>query len=82
MNFFDLLMRSMGQNIKFIIEHVCEGDDFTAGVNWHLGNYQTPFFPILIFFVYDKCNFPNKREFLSGRMETDPGSLYQRMQLL
>lgn len=36
--FFDLLMGSMGQNVKFIIEHVCEGDSFTAGVNWHLGN--------------------------------------------
>ncbi|XVF52955.1 hypothetical protein PTKIN_Ptkin05aG0059500 [Pterospermum kingtungense] len=41
MNFFDLLMRSMGQNVKFIIEHVCEGDNFTAGVNWHLEWKQT-----------------------------------------
>ncbi|XWS38316.1 hypothetical protein CRYUN_Cryun19dG0121300 [Craigia yunnanensis] len=41
MLFFDLLMRSMGQNVKFIIEHVCEEDDFRAGVNWHLEWKQT-----------------------------------------
>ncbi|XVF13077.1 hypothetical protein REPUB_Repub08aG0176800 [Reevesia pubescens] len=41
MHFFDLLIRSMGQNVKFIVEHVCEGDDFTAGVNWHLEWKQT-----------------------------------------
>ncbi|XWS43195.1 hypothetical protein CRYUN_Cryun16bG0081800 [Craigia yunnanensis] len=41
MHIFDLLMRSMGQNVKFIIEHVCEADDFTAGVNWHLEWKQT-----------------------------------------
>ncbi|MBA0563908.1 hypothetical protein Golob_008868 [Gossypium lobatum] len=35
-HFFYLLMGSMGQNVKFIIEHICEGDCFTAGVNWHL----------------------------------------------
>ncbi|KAK8537993.1 hypothetical protein V6N12_044132 [Hibiscus sabdariffa] len=41
MHFFDLLMRSMGQNVKFIIEHVCEGDGITVGVNWHLEWKQT-----------------------------------------
>ncbi|XVE57938.1 hypothetical protein DITRI_Ditri04bG0129700 [Diplodiscus trichospermus] len=42
MHFFDLLMRSMGRNVKFIIEHVCDEDDeFTAGVNWHLEWKQT-----------------------------------------
>ncbi|XWS48894.1 hypothetical protein CRYUN_Cryun13aG0115900 [Craigia yunnanensis] len=41
MHFFDLFMRSMGQNVKVIIEHVCEGDDFTAGVEWHLEWKQT-----------------------------------------
>ncbi|XP_022737463.1 uncharacterized protein LOC111290428 [Durio zibethinus] len=45
LHFFDLLIRSMGQNVKFIIEHVCEADDFTAGVNWHLewNQKQVPF---------------------------------------
>ena len=62
MHFFDLLMRSMGQNVKFIIEHVCEGDDFTAGVNWHLGNYQLPFSPISNPYVLDQCNLLNKRD--------------------
>ncbi|OMP11835.1 hypothetical protein COLO4_03661 [Corchorus olitorius] len=41
MNFFDLLIKGMGQNVKFVIEHVCEGDNFTAGVNWHLEWKQT-----------------------------------------
>ncbi|MBA0689729.1 hypothetical protein Goari_007445 [Gossypium aridum] len=40
-HFFYLLMESMGQNVKFIIEHICEGDSFTAGVNWHLEWKQT-----------------------------------------
>ncbi|KAA3460142.1 pentatricopeptide repeat-containing protein [Gossypium australe] len=40
-HFFDLLIGSMGQNVKFIIEHICEGDSFTAGVNWHLEWKQT-----------------------------------------
>ncbi|KAE8662036.1 Beta-hydroxylase 1, 1,B1,chy1,BCH1 [Hibiscus syriacus] len=41
-HFFDLLVRSMGQNVKFIVEHVCEGDGLTVGVNWHLEWKQTP----------------------------------------
>ncbi|KAJ4712023.1 Nuclear transport factor 2 (NTF2) family protein [Melia azedarach] len=45
MNFFEKLVTSMGQNVKFSVEHVCEGDEFTAGVNWHLEwkNTQVPF---------------------------------------
>ncbi|KAH7550236.1 hypothetical protein JRO89_XS13G0158600 [Xanthoceras sorbifolium] len=41
MQFFKRLTRSMGQNVKFSIEQVCEGDEFTAGVNWHLEWKQT-----------------------------------------
>ncbi|OMO79573.1 hypothetical protein CCACVL1_13570, partial [Corchorus capsularis] len=41
MNFFDLLIKGMGQNVNFVIEHVCEGDNFTAGVHWHLEWRQT-----------------------------------------
>ena len=37
MDFFGQLIDSMGQNIEFKIGNVCEGDDFTAGVTWHLG---------------------------------------------
>jgi len=37
MHFFGQLTAGMGQNVKFILEHVCEDDEFTAGVNWHLG---------------------------------------------
>ncbi|KAB1215356.1 hypothetical protein CJ030_MR4G025274 [Morella rubra] len=36
MQFLEQLTASMGQNVKFCIGHVCEGDDFTAGVKWHL----------------------------------------------
>ncbi|KAK4844063.1 hypothetical protein QYF36_016023 [Acer negundo] len=41
MRFFKQLTTSMGQNVKFSIEMVCEGDQFTAGVNWHLEWKQT-----------------------------------------
>ncbi|CAL5356166.1 unnamed protein product [Camellia sinensis] len=36
MEFFGQLITSMGQNVKFKIGHMCEGDDFTIGVTWHL----------------------------------------------
>lgn len=38
MHFYEQLTASMGQNVKFSIGHVCEGDENTAGVQWHLGN--------------------------------------------
>ncbi|KAE8055347.1 hypothetical protein FH972_012191 [Carpinus fangiana] len=37
MHFYEQLTASMGQNVKFSIGHVCEGDENTAGVQWHLG---------------------------------------------
>ncbi|KAJ6712529.1 NUCLEAR TRANSPORT FACTOR 2 (NTF2) FAMILY PROTEIN [Salix purpurea] len=45
MHFFEQLTASMGQNVKIILEHVCEDDGFTAGVNWHLEwkTIQIPF---------------------------------------
>ncbi|CAL5433156.1 unnamed protein product [Camellia sinensis] len=36
MEFLGQLITSMGQNVKFKIGHVCERDDFTIGVTWHL----------------------------------------------
>ncbi|XP_020539574.1 uncharacterized protein LOC105645764 [Jatropha curcas] len=36
MHFYQLLTTGMGHNVKFNIEHVCEDDEFTAGVNWHM----------------------------------------------
>ncbi|KAL3499308.1 hypothetical protein ACH5RR_038401 [Cinchona calisaya] len=43
--FLEQLITSMGQNMEFNVEHICEGDDFTAAVNWHLDwkNKQVPF---------------------------------------
>ncbi|KAF5938582.1 hypothetical protein HYC85_022841 [Camellia sinensis] len=45
MEFFGQLIASMGQNVEFKIGHVCEGDDFTTGVTWHLewNKKQIPF---------------------------------------
>ncbi|PSS09390.1 Arginine-fifty homeobox like [Actinidia chinensis var. chinensis] len=45
MDFFGQLIDSMGQNIEFKIGNVCEGDDFMAGVTWHLewNKKQIPF---------------------------------------
>lgn len=37
MRFYQQLTTGMGQNVKFIVEHVCEDNEFTAGVNWHMG---------------------------------------------
>ncbi|XP_050379260.1 uncharacterized protein LOC126796475 [Argentina anserina] len=37
MKFFKELTEAMGQNIKFSIQNVCEGNDqLTAAVNWHM----------------------------------------------
>lgn len=36
--FFEQPMASSGQNVKFNVEHISEVDEFTAEVNWHLGN--------------------------------------------
>ncbi|GMY30394.1 hypothetical protein FCV25MIE_25636 [Fagus crenata] len=45
MQFLEQLTESMGQNVKFNIGLVCEGDKSTAGVKWHLEwkNSQIPF---------------------------------------
>ncbi|WCJ26345.1 Nuclear transport factor 2 (NTF2) family protein [Euphorbia peplus] len=45
MQFYQQLTTSMGQNVKFSIEHICENDEFTAGVDWHLEwkNRHIPF---------------------------------------
>ena len=39
MKFFEELVNSMGQNVKFCVENVCEGDGYNAAVNWHIGTY-------------------------------------------
>ncbi|PON97801.1 Polyketide cyclase SnoaL-like domain containing protein [Trema orientale] len=37
LHFFDLLIASMGENVKFKVIHLCEGDDqLIAAANWHL----------------------------------------------
>ncbi|KAL0327761.1 UNVERIFIED_CONTAM: hypothetical protein Sangu_1854100 [Sesamum angustifolium] len=41
LHFLEQLTISMGQNMQFNVEHICEGKDNTAGVNWHLGQLQS-----------------------------------------
>lgn len=36
LNFLDQLIACMGRNMKFNVEHIWQGDDSTAGANWHL----------------------------------------------
>ncbi|KAM3688083.1 hypothetical protein ACJW31_10G123500 [Castanea mollissima] len=36
MQFLEELTESMGENVKFSFGHICVGDDYTAGVKWHL----------------------------------------------
>ncbi|KAL2544171.1 Nuclear transport factor 2 (NTF2) family protein [Forsythia ovata] len=45
LQFLDQLIACMGQNMKFNIEHIWQGDEFTAGANWHLdwNKIQVPF---------------------------------------
>ncbi|KAL0297597.1 UNVERIFIED_CONTAM: hypothetical protein Sradi_6811800 [Sesamum radiatum] len=45
LHFLEQLTISMGQNMQFNVEHICEGKDNTAGVNWHLdwNKLQVPF---------------------------------------
>ncbi|CAL0331997.1 unnamed protein product [Lupinus luteus] len=56
MNFLEQLSRSMGQNVKFRVRHICEGDDFTAAANWHLEwkKEQIPFTRGCTFFKLSK----------------------------
>ncbi|KAK4262794.1 hypothetical protein QN277_028304 [Acacia crassicarpa] len=35
-NYYNTLTSSMGQNVKFKVGHICEGDGYTATANWHL----------------------------------------------
>ncbi|CAI9094136.1 OLC1v1029825C1 [Oldenlandia corymbosa var. corymbosa] len=45
MKFLEQLIASMGQNMEFKVDHICEGDDLTAAVKWHLEwkKKQVPF---------------------------------------
>ncbi|KAG2533664.1 hypothetical protein PVAP13_9NG031953, partial [Panicum virgatum] len=43
--YFKRLMESMGKNVKFAIDEVCQGAEHTAAVMWHLewNGYTIPF---------------------------------------
>lgn len=60
--FYKQLATSMGQNVKFSIEHVCEGSDYTVGVNWHLGStlaivlHIMHLIPVILPLIYGYCH--------------------------
>ncbi|XP_028774867.1 uncharacterized protein LOC114731777 [Neltuma alba] len=56
MNFFNTLTASMGQNVKFKVGHICEGDGNTATATWHLEwkGTQVPFTRGCTFFEFTK----------------------------
>ncbi|GFQ05823.1 hypothetical protein PHJA_002726400 [Phtheirospermum japonicum] len=45
LHFLEQLIMCMGQNMQFNVEHICEGNDNSVGVNWHLdwNKIQVPF---------------------------------------
>ncbi|XP_051129234.1 uncharacterized protein LOC127250118 [Andrographis paniculata] len=45
LRFLRQLVSCMGQNMRFNIEHICEGNDYTATVDWHIdwNEMQVPF---------------------------------------
>lgn len=53
MQFLEQLTACMGQNVKFTIGPVCEGDELAAGVKWHLGILPP-------FYVSSSCCVPTK----------------------
>lgn len=38
MHFLQQLTSGMGQNVKFRVRNICEGDDLTVAAKWHLGH--------------------------------------------
>lgn len=53
MNFLNMLTASMGQNVKFKVGHICEGDGYTATANWHLGLISSNLYTkALLYFVH------------------------------
>ncbi|KAK6935428.1 hypothetical protein RJ641_035583 [Dillenia turbinata] len=45
MHFLEQLIACMGPSVKFKLGHICEGEELTVGVDWHLEwkEYQIPF---------------------------------------
>lgn len=53
MHFLQQLTASMGQNMKFRVRNICEGDDLTVAANWHLGgSYSFPRFTTFLLIIY------------------------------
>ncbi|CAB4279963.1 unnamed protein product [Prunus armeniaca] len=56
MNFFEQLITGMGQNVKFCIQRVCEGDELIGAANWHMEwkDKQIPYTRGCSFFEFSK----------------------------
>lgn len=90
MNFFEQLTAAMGQNVKFSIQHVCEGDDqLIAAANWHMGMC------ISLFHCHTQINInlaplviscpqivSQVGSYFFHRMERQTDPIHQRLQLL
>ncbi|KAL8498500.1 hypothetical protein ACS0TY_021726 [Phlomoides rotata] len=50
LHFLKQLITCMGedQNMQFNVEHICEGNDYTASVNWHLGTYLLIYLHLMV----------------------------------
>lgn len=48
LSFLEQLVSCMGQNMQFNIEHICEGNNHTAMVNWHIGILSNTQFPWIV----------------------------------
>lgn len=59
LRFLEQLIMCMGQNMQFNVEHIWEGNDYAAGVNWHLGKFST-------LSKWFKCFFLKGEQFFSA----------------
>lgn len=77
------------KNMQFNVELICEGNDYTAAVNWHLGIFfNLSLTHRLALFIKQQEIFGHREHFTRGttqsdcRLEKDTGPFHQRMQLL
>ena len=52
LRFFKDLIEGMGENVKFKVDGVCEGDELIAAAKWHLGNFPLQFTHDSTLFLY------------------------------
>ncbi|AES94025.2 SnoaL-like domain protein [Medicago truncatula] len=79
MHFLQQLTAGMGQNVKFIVKNICEGDDLTVAAKWHLEwkKEQIPFTTGCSFFQLEKVeeNMTIRRAEIFIESLVKPGSI-------